>query len=150
MPVRFREKIQAMPRKIVLTQAPRRERVAAGILLDAEGRVLITDRTGAVSMRDFWEFPGGKLMPGEAPEAALQRELSEELGISVESFEHFQSIAHEYPEKVVVIDFFLVSAWSGTPSGIEGQQLSWMSAGDLDPDVLLPADLPVVESLRER
>ena len=147
MPLWFRKEIQAMSRQTVLTEAINRVQVAAGILQDPQGRVLIADRVHANSMSEFWEFPGGKLLPGEAPEAALHRELSEELGISVESFEHFHSLEHDYSDKVVVIDFFLITAWSGVPSGMEGQQLSWVAATDLNADLLLPADVPVVDAL---
>lgn len=137
-----------MPRKAILTGTVKHAHVAAGILCDAEGSVLIADRTRASTMSDLWEFPGGKLQAGEAPEIALCRELDEELGISVEAYEHFLQLEHEYPHLVVLIDFYLVSAWSGEPSGLEGQQIAWVSTGNLDADLLLPADVVVVDALR--
>jgi 8-oxo-dGTP diphosphatase len=136
-----------VPRAAVLTQAKNRVQVAAGILQDNKGRVLIADRTRANSMREFWEFPGGKLLPGETPVKALHRELAEELGICVESFAHFHSLEHEYPDFVVVIDFYLVDDWSGEPAGLEGQQLSWVVTESLNADLLLPADAAVVDLL---
>ncbi len=71
-------------------------------------------------MRDFWEFPGGKVEPGESPHAALCRELAEELGIDELEVEHLRQIEHDYPDLHVCIDFFIVSAWHGTPTGKEG------------------------------
>jgi 8-oxo-dGTP diphosphatase len=100
-------------------------------------------------MSDFWEFPGGKLRHGESAAAALQRELAEELGIRVDCFEHFQQLEHRYPDAHVVIDFFLVLKWSGVPEGLDGQNLAWVAALDLDARRLLPADVPVVKALRD-
>jgi 8-oxo-dGTP diphosphatase len=99
--------------------------VAAGILIDSDGRLLITDRSQAGSMREFWEFPGGKLADGEFAEDALRRELSEELGIDIASCDHFHHLEHDYPELHVAIDFYVVRNWQGVPSGIEGQALQW-------------------------
>ncbi len=136
-----------MSRETCLTQSLTLLQVAAGILLDDSGRVLITDRQRARSMRNRWEFPGGKLLPTESAEDALQRELFEELGISITRFEHFRSLQHAYPDTHVAIEFFLVSGWSGTPCGAEGQQLSWVSIANLDSDLLLPANVPVINAL---
>jgi 8-oxo-dGTP diphosphatase len=122
--------------------------VAAGILSDIEGRVLITDRSRAKSMRQYWEFPGGKTVGGETAEDALRRELGEELGIEILSCEPFHSLEHDYPEMRVAIDFFLVRRWQGTPSGIEGQALKWLHPRELSPDTLLPADAPLVDLLK--
>lgn len=124
-------------------------RVAAGIVIDEQGRLLLTDRSGAASMREFWEFPGGKLRDGESAEQALQRELREELGIAITRCEPFHSLAHDYPDFRVEIDFFLVTAWTGEPRGVEGQALRWASPDDLSPDILLPADAPIVPLLKE-
>jgi 8-oxo-dGTP diphosphatase len=137
-------------RETGLTQLLPPLQVAAGILLDNSGQVLIADRQRAKSMRDYWEFPGGKLLSGESAEDALQRELAEELGISITRFEHFHSLSHAYPDTHVAIDFFLVSGWTGTPGGAEGQQLSWISIDNLDSNLLLPADVPVIDALIAR
>ncbi len=146
MSLRFREEIQAVPRCSELTET--KINVAAGILLDAEGRLLITDRSRASTMREFWEFPGGKLANGESAEDALCRELAEELGIEIMLSEHFRSIEHDYPGMRVAIDFFLVRRWQGTPSGIEGQALRWLRPAEFAPGLLLPADAPVLELLQ--
>ena len=124
-------------------------RVAAGILIDEAGQLLLTDRSQASSMRDSWEFPGGKLIDGESAEEALRRELREELGIAITSCEPFHSLAHTYPDFCVDIDFFLVTAWTGVPSGIEGQALRWLPVEKLSPGLLLPADAPIIALLKE-
>jgi 8-oxo-dGTP diphosphatase len=134
-----------VPRGYWLTT--RRIIVAAGILIDTDGRLLITDRSRANTMQAFWEFPGGKLAGGESAEAALRRELAEELGIEFTACEHFCSLEHDYPELHVAIDFFLVRQWRGTPSGIEGQALQWLKAAEISPGQLLPADEPVLDLL---
>jgi 8-oxo-dGTP diphosphatase len=135
-----------VPRTPELSDA--RIRVAAGILVDLHGRLLITDRSRAKTMQNFWEFPGGKLARGEAAEAALCRELGEELGIEINSCEHFCRLEHDYTDMRVAIDFFLVDKWQGTPTGIEGQQLRWLRASEISPDQLLPADAPLLELLK--
>jgi len=100
-------------------------------------------------MREFWEFPGGKLSRGESALDALRRELSEELGIDIAACAHFCSLEHDYPDTRVAIDFFLVRQWQGTPSGIEGQALRWLGPAEILPGMLLPADAPVLELLQE-
>ncbi len=108
----------------------------------------MTDRSQAKTMRAFWEFPGGKLAAGESAQDALQRELGEELGIAIISSEHFHSLEHDYPDMQVAIDFFLVREWQGTPSGIEGQELRWLVPAEISPGLLLPADAPVLELIK--
>jgi len=101
-------------------------------------------------MRDLWEFPGGKVEKGESAASALYRELAEELGIKPLEIEQFERIEHDYPDLLVSIDFFIVSAWQGTPRGLEGQQLRWIDVDALDSGLLLPADAPLIESLCNR
>jgi 8-oxo-dGTP diphosphatase len=117
-------------------------------LIDSDGRLLITDRSRAGSMREFWEFPGGKLADGESAQDALRRELGEELGIEIATCDHFYSLEHDYPDTRVAIDFFLVRQWQGTPSGIEGQAVRWMRLSEISHGLLLPADAPVLELLK--
>jgi 8-oxo-dGTP diphosphatase len=126
-----------------------RVRVAAGILQDAEGRVLITERLCDGSFNGLWEFPGGKIGPGESATQALARELAEELGIELQVTRQFMNVCHDYADLSVSIDFFLVTDWRNDPAGIEGQRLRWVDASLLDAKELLPADLPVVEALRD-
>ena len=122
--------------------------VAAGILRDASGRVLITERLGDGPFHGMWEFPGGKIGAHENAEQALARELSEELGIELRATSHFMHLDHSYPDRSVSIDFFLVSAWRNEPEGLEGQELRWVAADSLAEHNLLPADVPVIEALR--
>ncbi len=121
--------------------------VAAGILHDDGGRVLITERLCDGPFDGLWEFPGGKIGGDESPGAALKRELAEELGIEVTDLRPFMELHHEYPDRVVDLEFFLVSGWNGEPAGLEGQGLRWVSIDELDEAELLPADAPVVEAL---
>ena len=137
-----------MPRQVELSADGSRIRVVAGILQDGAGRVLIADRTRSHSLKDHWEFPGGKVKVGESTGAALRRELAEELGIDIGDTRHFHYIEHDYPEFSVAVDFFLVTAWEGTPDGAEGQSIRWVEAHELKAEMLLPADAPVVDALQ--
>lgn len=122
--------------------------VAAGILRDASGRVLITERVGDSPFAGMWEFPGGKIRPGETAMSALARELHEELGIAIKECEHFMSIDHSYSDRIVVIEFYLVTGWQSVPLGLEGQAIRWIEPDMLKSDELLPADIPVLMALR--
>lgn len=123
-------------------------KVAAGILVDDAGRTLIAERLGGGPFHGMWEFPGGKIDEQESPAAALCRELREELGIRVTDCAHFMDLFHEYPDRQVTIDFYLVRAWQGEPDGLEGQRLEWLDQAGLEAARLLPADAPVIEALR--
>lgn len=122
--------------------------VAAGILRNIAGEVLITERLCAGPLNGLWEFPGGKINAGESPVVALRRELSEELGINVDSVEPFMNLSHTYPDRFVDLEFFLVTEWQGEPTGLEGQRIRWVSIAELNPDDLLPADAPLLDVLR--
>src|SRR5579862_3473762 len=101
--------------------------VVAAVLRDREGRVLIAERPAGKPLAGFWEFPGGKLEPGEPAFDALQRELHEELGIRVRHAYRLQRFTHRYPEREVELDVWRVTAWEGTPASQEGQRLEWVS-----------------------
>jgi len=122
--------------------------VAAGILRNAAGEVLIAERLCDGPFNGLWEFPGGKIDATESAVDALRRELREELGIEVTVAEPFMSLSHEYLDRTVDLEFFLVSAWDGDPDGMEGQGLRWVDVSRLDEAELLPADAPLVEALR--
>ncbi len=121
--------------------------VAAGILRDTAGRVLIAERLCDGPFNGLWEFPGGKIGDGESAAAALQRELAEEIGINVTAAQPFMELHHEYPDRTVDLEFFLVTDWQGEPAGLEGQALRWLTLDELRSDELLPADAPVIEAL---
>ena len=123
--------------------------VAAGILCDARGRVLVAERLGGGPFQGLWEFPGGKIGDGETPVEALARELAEELGIEVRTCTSFMNLHHEYDDRVVTIEFFIVSDWLSEPVGREGQALRWVAREHLDAGELLPADVPVIEALQQ-
>ena len=123
-------------------------KVAAGILVDDAGRTLVAERVGGGPFHGLWEFPGGKIDMHESSAEALRRELEEELGIRVTRCEHFMDLYHEYPDRRVTIDFFVVKAWQGEPGGLEGQRLEWVDQSGLEAADLLPADAPVIEALR--
>lgn len=125
-----------------------RVRVAAGILRDADGCILITERLCDGPFSGLWEFPGGKIGRGESARQALARELAEELGIELQAAQHLMNVCHDYPDRSVSIEFFLVTDWRNDPAGCEGQRLRWVDVSSLDATELLPADLPVVEALR--
>ena len=146
MPLRFRQEIQAVSRQANV----RKLDVVAGILLDPSGRVLITERLEEGPFKGLWEFPGGKIGELETAQAALERDLSEEIGIKAIQAEYFTRLYHEYPDRHVAIEFFLVSQWSNEPRGLEGQRLRWIDVVAIEADLLLPADAPVVEALKRR
>ncbi len=123
--------------------------VAAGILRDGDGRVLITERLGDRQFTGLWEFPGGKIGRGESAADALRRELAEELGIEILASEPFMKLWHEYPDRAVKLEFFVVKTWTGIPQGLEGQRLRWVDISALDAEMLLPADVPVVDALKK-
>lgn len=123
--------------------------VAAGILIDKNNRVLITQRIEGKLLKGFWEFPGGKLNIGENPEIALKRELKEELGISVISYEPFMQLEHCYYNQAVNIDFFLVHKWLGSIVGLDGQNIQWVKISRLPKNKLLEADIPIIKALQE-
>ena len=123
--------------------------VAAGILIDKNNRVLITQRNKGKLLKGFWEFPGGKLNIGENPEIALKRELEEELGISVISYEPFMQLEHCYHNQAVNINFFLVHKWLGSIVGLDGQNIQWVKISRLPKKKLLEADIPIIKALQE-
>ena len=143
----LRQEVQAVPRQVDLNE---RVRVVAAILRAADGRILLAERRNDPAFAGQWEFPGGKIADGELPEAALQRELEEELGIQLHRFEHFEHLEHRYPDRFVALDFYLVHEWAGEPRGREGQGLCWRHPSDIQEHELLAADAPVLARLRNR
>ena len=128
-------------------QQPRVVHVVAGVISDADGRVLLAQRPAGRHLAGGWEFPGGKLEPGEAPFDGLRRELREEIGIEVESATPLVRVRHAYPEREIELDVWTVTGFRGDPVGREGQPLRWCPGGELGAAGLLPADLPVIDAL---
>ena len=124
--------------------------VVAGILVDSDGSVLIAARDHDRAMAGKWEFPGGKIADGESPEHALRRELNEEIGITAGAIEPYTRLSHRYPDRHVELEFFLVRDWQGRPRSCEGQRLKWIHPRDIDDGLLLDADAPVLQKLREQ
>jgi 8-oxo-dGTP diphosphatase len=122
-------------------------RVAAAVILGADGRVLLGQRPPGKAYAGYWEFPGGKLEPGESAAQALARELREELGITVERAAPWIVQEFVYPHAHVELDFFRVFEWSGTPTGHDGQAFAWQRPGAFDVAPMLPANTRVMAAL---
>ena len=123
--------------------------VAACALVDADGRILIARRPEGKSMAGLWEFPGGKVDPGEPPEAALVRELQEELGIDVSEacLAPLTFASHAYDTFHLIMPLYVCRRWSGLVTAKEGQELKWVRPQQLREYPMLPADLPVIPHL---
>jgi 8-oxo-dGTP diphosphatase len=122
-------------------------RVAAAVILRADGQVLLAQRPPGKAYAGYWEFPGGKLEAGESPRAALDRELHEELGLSVRRAAPWLVQRFVYPHAHVELNFFRVFAWEGEPVGHDGQAFSWQTPGRFDVAPLLPANTTVLRAL---
>lgn len=123
--------------------------VAVGVILDAEGRVLVSRRHRDAHQGGLWEFPGGKIEPGESLEQALVRELAEELGIEVLSASFWFTQTFAYPDKQVALQICQVRSFRGEPCGLEGQPLRWLHAQELDPQSFPAANRPIIEALQK-
>jgi 8-oxo-dGTP diphosphatase len=125
--------------------------VAACALVDVDGRVLLARRPEGKKMAGLWEFPGGKLDPGETPEAALIRELKEELGIDVATacLAPFAFASHAYDGFHLLMPLFVCRRWKGTPTPRENQTLAWVRASKLTEYEMPPADKPLIPLLRD-
>lgn len=125
--------------------------VSAVALIDPDGRVLLAQRPEGKSMAGLWEFPGGKVEAGETPEAALIRELHEELGI--ETWESCLApltfASHSYDSFHLLMPLFACRKWGGTPQSREGQALKWVRANALKDYAMPPADIPLIPILRD-
>ncbi|HYB64053.1 MAG TPA: 8-oxo-dGTP diphosphatase MutT [Steroidobacteraceae bacterium] len=121
--------------------------VVAAALYDTRGRVLIAQRPPGKHQAGRWEFPGGKVAPGESETQALVRELREELGIEVTASRPFMRLGHTYPDRSVELSMWIVERFAGTPRGLDGQELRWIAPADLAHADLLEADRPFVEAL---
>jgi 8-oxo-dGTP diphosphatase len=122
-------------------------RVAAGVVFDDRQRVLICRRPAHAHQGDLWEFPGGKLEPGESIASALRRELREEVGIEVISARPLIRVRHDYPDRRILLDVWRVERFSGEAAGHEGQAVRWVSPRELQRYRFPAANLPVIKAV---
>lgn len=130
---------------------PRILLVAAAALVDVDNRVLIAERPAGKAMAGLWEFPGGKVADGETPEAALRRELAEELSIDVceGCLAPFTFASHTYEAFHLLMPLYLCRNWTGEITPREGQRIKWVRASRLAEWPMPPADLPLIPMLRD-
>jgi 8-oxo-dGTP diphosphatase len=122
--------------------------VAAAAIVDGDGRVLLARRHDHAHQGGLWEFPGGKLEPGESVEAGLARELEEELGLTPTAARPLIRVRHRYPGREVLLDVWRVEAWAGEPHGREGQPVAWVGPEALSAQAFPEANLPIVAAVR--
>jgi 8-oxo-dGTP diphosphatase len=132
-----------MPKPLVL--------VSAVALIDPDGRVLLAQRPEGKAMAGLWEFPGGKVEPGETPEQALIRELHEELGVDTwaSCLAPLTFASHAYETFHLLMPLFACRRWQGQPQPREGQRLAWARVSQLRDYPMPPADLPLIPILRD-
>ncbi|MGI9388485.1 MAG: 8-oxo-dGTP diphosphatase MutT [Boseongicola sp.] len=125
--------------------------VSAVALIDSDGRLLIAQRPAGKSMAGLWEFPGGKVEPGETPETALIRELHEELGIDTweSCLAPLTFASHTYSDFHLIMPLFACRKWEGIPMPREGQDLRWVRVSELRDLPMPPADIPLIPVLRD-
>lgn len=126
----------------------KRIHVAVGVILNADGQILVARRADTQHLGGLWEFPGGKLEPGETVQQALQRELREELAIEVLGQRPLCRIEHTYPGKAVLLDVWIVDSFDGTPVGMEQQPLRWLDVDQLKPEEFPAANRLIIRRLR--
>ncbi len=126
--------------------------VAVGVILDSDGKVLLSRRHDTAHQGGLWEFPGGKVEQGESLAQALYRELEEELGILIDqgSMEPLIQVRHDYGDKRVFLDTWVVRRFAGKPHGREGQPLDWVARADLAGREFPAANVPIVDAIAER
>ncbi|MFT7286356.1 MAG: 8-oxo-dGTP diphosphatase [Halieaceae bacterium] len=123
--------------------------VAVAVIINAQGEVLLTRRHPQSHQGGFWEFPGGKVEPGETVAEALRRELREELAIDISEHRALLEIVHDYGDRLVCLDVHRVIAFTGQPRPCEGQPMRWVPGADLRAYSFPAANEPIVERLLE-
>jgi len=122
--------------------------VAVGVLIDAQGRILLTTRPPGKAYAGCWEFPGGKIEAGESLEAALRRELQEEIGLQIGAVQPWRILVVDYPHALVRLQVCLVRDWSGALHMHEGQSCAWQSL-PVQVAPLLPGSVPLLQQLQQ-
>jgi 8-oxo-dGTP diphosphatase len=125
--------------------------VVAVALVDRDGRVLLAQRPPGKKMAGLWEFPGGKIEPGETPEAALVREIKEEMDIDTQEscLAPLTFVSHGYDDFHLFMPVFVCRVWKGAPVAREGQSFAWVYPKDFDKYPMPPADIPLIPVMRE-
>lgn len=118
-------------------------------IIKQNGKVLATQR-GYGDYKDGWEFPGGKIEPGETPEAALVREIEEELDMTIDIEHHLVDVSYDYPQFHLEMGCYLCSIAEGTPRLLEHEAARWLRPEDIDSVDWLPADVLVVDTMRKQ
>lgn len=126
-----------------------RVHVAVAVILDADGRILLSRRAADSHQGGLWEFPGGKVESGESLSQAMTRELAEELGITIGPLQPLLQVNHDYQDKAVLLDVHLVREFRGEPRGLEGQPLAWVEADALADYDFPAANLPIVRAVQK-
>jgi mutator protein MutT len=148
----FRCKVLKPPRYVVplhdriVTHPP--IDVVAGVIRRDDGKLLITQRFADDTLGGYWEFPGGKVDPGEDLKAAIYRELKEEVGVETEIGEEIHCIVHAYPDRDVRLHFFSARILSGEPQKLDVADLRWVTPGELLDFQFPEADRALIEQLR--
>jgi 8-oxo-dGTP diphosphatase len=122
--------------------------VAAGLIW-RQGRLLLTRRPKGTHLAGYWEFPGGKQEEGESLEACLEREIMEELGVTVKVHDHLLQVDHDYEDKSISLHLFQCSGPSGEPQAIGCDAMKWVSPQDLDRYKLPPPDVRIIPFIRK-
>jgi 8-oxo-dGTP diphosphatase len=126
-------------------------KVAVALIVDKQQRLLVTQRPLHVPHGGYWEFPGGKLEPHETSEAALIREVQEEIGLQVKQYQLLGELYHQYPDKTVQLIIFLITEFSGEPSCLEGQiAMKWIYPHELNPEEFPEANLGIMALFEEQ
>jgi len=140
--------VQGVTGKMTDHKTQKRVHVAVGVIIGADGRILVSRRAEGQHLGGLWEFPGGKVEPGETVNEALSRELLEELAIEPKTQLPLCRIVHNYPDKAVLLDVWKVPSFSGEPEAQEGQPLRWLDVKQLDPDEFPQANKAIIRCLK--
>lgn len=123
--------------------------IAVGVIRSKSGKVFITRRQKRTHLAGLWEFPGGKVMGNETVKAALARELFEEVGIHICHADFLQKICHDYTDRRIILQVYLIEEWEGMPFGKEGQEGKWIFASQLQPKDFPRANSAIIAALQK-